>query len=389
MTGLLRIARKLQSVCIDPFVERMRRNLPVNSELEFSANILFHTHLVMLGLLTVFLAVFLGVDESQMDYESRIVFGPMIAVIMAVIGWSLWSLVQGHYGRARLLVAVMVLFGSLVPILLTGGLPNSVGAPMLIVLPAVYFCLYGERAGALAVAIVLVFSAAQLVAIFGYGVKFPDYTSNANPALNQMMTRLTSFAMVVLAFTIYSRANARLRAQRDAEREHLAALANEDPLTGLSNARYLHQRLDQACARVDRHGGQLAMLYVDFNGFKKINDDHGHQIGDKVLCKIAQRLRHAIRREDIVARLGGDEFAILAEFVKDENEVAQLVERVHHLIAMPVDVEGSEHTITASVGRVIYPAEVAQKHLIIEHADRAMYRAKKLMRTQTGIPLEA
>ena len=389
MTGLSRIAGKLQSVCIAPFVDRMRRNLPLNAEIEFSATVLFHIHLVLLGMLLAFLAVFLGVGASQMDFSTRILFGPLIAAIMAVIGGSLWSLINGHFARARLILAVAVLFGTLGPILLTGGFPESVAAPMLMVLPAVYFCLYGERAGALAAVIVVVSSAAQLVATQIFGFEFPDYTSTANPALNQALTRLTSFIIVVLAFTVYSRANARLRAQRDEERAQLAALANEDPLTSLSNARYLHQRLDQACARVDRHGGQLAMLYVDFNGFKKINDDHGHQIGDKVLCKIAHRLRHAIRREDIVARLGGDEFAILAEFVKDENEVAQLVERVHQLIAMPVDVEGAEHTITASVGRVIYPAEVEHKHLIIEYADRAMYRAKRLMRTESGIALEA
>ena len=388
MLGLIQVARKLQSVTIEPLIARMRRNLPINQDFDFPASLLLQILLVILFILAGFLAIFLSVDDTYMAASTKSIFGPFIVVLICIFGYTLYSLVQGNYRRARLITAWTVAFGCLFPAPVTGGFPNSEAAPILIVLPAIFFCLYGGRAGALAVGLVVVSCLLQLFVSHGLGIPLPDYSSKSSTTLNHAMTLTTAFSIVVLAFTVYSRANVRLRVQRDAERAHLAALANEDPLTGLSNARYLHQRLDQACARVDRHGGQLAMLYLDFNGFKKINDDFGHQIGDKVLCKIGSRLRHAIRREDIVARLGGDEFAILVEFIKDEHEIAQLVERVHHLISMPVETEDSEHTITASVGRVIYPGEVAQKHLIIEYADRAMYRAKRLVRTQATLALD-
>ena len=169
----------------------------------------------------------------------------------------------------------------------------------------------------------------------------------------------------------------------------LADLAHQDPLTSLSNARYLNQRLEQACARVDRHGGQLALLYLDFDGFKKINDEFGHLVGDQVLLEVSQRLRKFIRREDIVARLGGDEFAVLVELVNDAQEAAQLAERIHHLIAEPIEIDGRRHAMSASVGRVIYPHDVSKKEMIIEQADRAMYRAKRLARMPSRIALEA
>ena len=212
--------------------------------------------------------------------------------------------------------------------------------------------------------------------------------SHANDALNHALVLHTTLGVVVFIFVAFDRENVRLRRQRYEERAHLAALAHQDPLTGIANARYLNDRLEQACARVDRHGGQLALLYLDFNGFKKINDDFGHLAGDLVLRHISHRLRQAIRREDIVARIGGDEFAILVEFVGNTDEIAQLTERVHHLIAEPIDIDGQIHQITASVGRVLYPTEVAQRRQIIEHADRAMYRAKRLARTAGELALE-
>lgn len=165
--------------------------------------------------------------------------------------------------------------------------------------------------------------------------------------------------------------------------EQLQHQANHDVLTGLANRKLLNQRLQEASARVDRHGGHFAMAVVDLNGFKPINDTLGHAIGDRVLVELAQRLQATARRTDTVARVGGDEFVLLLEDLPpDEREAIR-----HKLLACchpPVEMEdGPAIPLSISVGIAIYPNDTHDLEALFTLADNAMYQDKTASRAAT------
>jgi len=156
--------------------------------------------------------------------------------------------------------------------------------------------------------------------------------------------------------------------------EKLEHLALHDPLTGLPNRRLFDDRLRQALARTHRTGGQVAVLFLDLDGFKKINDSLGHEAGDRVLVTVAERLRYCLRPEDTAARLGGDEFVVLLEGAS-RGEGLRVAERIQHSLRVPFSVGDHEALLTASVGVAAGPPPDTPERLVRE-ADRAMYREK-------------
>ena len=157
--------------------------------------------------------------------------------------------------------------------------------------------------------------------------------------------------------------------------EALASLARIDALTQLSNRRHFEEVLETARARALRSGEPLALLYIDLDGFKTINDTLGHAAGDIVLAEVARRLRSQIRETDLVARLGGDEFAVIAERAGSLLDVAELSERVLASLREPHEVGGHAVTATPSIGVAIFDAQESCETLC-SRSDAAMYRAK-------------
>jgi diguanylate cyclase (GGDEF)-like protein/PAS domain S-box-containing protein len=157
---------------------------------------------------------------------------------------------------------------------------------------------------------------------------------------------------------------------------YLERLANFDALTGLPNRTLLADRMDLAIARARRQEQLLAVCFLDLDGFKPINDRHGHEIGDQLLTQVALRLHEAIRADDTAARLGGDEFVLLLSDLNtvDECEVALL--RVMEDLATPFTIAGHRLTVSASIGIAIYPFDDAEPDMLLRLADHAMYRAK-------------
>ena len=157
----------------------------------------------------------------------------------------------------------------------------------------------------------------------------------------------------------------------------LTRLALQDPLTGLANRTLLDDRLRVALARAGRHGSLTGVLFLDLDGFKPINDQHGHQVGDEVLKAIAARLRTVLRPADLVARLGGDEFVAICEELSGLEEAHTIASRVEVAIAAPVDTDVGPLTVHASVGLALAEgASGADADDLIRRADEAMYRAK-------------
>lgn len=152
--------------------------------------------------------------------------------------------------------------------------------------------------------------------------------------------------------------------------------AMHDLVTGLPNRALLNDRVRRAASRAQRHGTEFALIYVDLDNFKDINDSLGHEFGDNVLRGVAERLLHVVREQDTVARLGGDEFVILVDELFD-GEIEKLVDRCRHALDTPAAGGGANLRVTASMGIAVYPADGDDVTALLQSADAAMYRAKQ------------
>lgn len=158
--------------------------------------------------------------------------------------------------------------------------------------------------------------------------------------------------------------------------QKLEQLAMHDGLTGLPNRTLFLDRLSRTRALAEREERLAALLFIDLDGFKRVNDTFGHSVGDDLLRTIAKRLQEAVRRSDTVARLGGDEFAVILEQIRNEVSVSAIAETIIDRVHEPVYLDGNEVIVSASIGITIFPLDAkSEKELMID-ADRAMYRAK-------------
>ena len=165
-------------------------------------------------------------------------------------------------------------------------------------------------------------------------------------------------------------------ARKEAE-SHLTFFANHDTLTGLPNRAMFNQRLTQALARAQRLTTMAAVLFVDLDRFKVINDTLGHDAGDQLLKQLAERLRECLREGDTIGRQGGDEFVVLIEDVADPTQVASVGQKILDTVARPYVISGQEFHVTASIGISIYPEDGHDQQTLLKNADIAMYRAKE------------
>ncbi len=159
--------------------------------------------------------------------------------------------------------------------------------------------------------------------------------------------------------------------------ERLQHQAHHDQLTNLANRRLFHKELDRAIARAERHGCAVALVYMDLDGFKRINDTLGHHAGDEVLRTLAARLTLATREEELVSRYGGDEFvALLSMLSNPTRQVAAFIERISLTVGEPIQLEAGAVRVGASLGASVYPHDGATAERLLHHADAAMLAIK-------------
>lgn len=170
---------------------------------------------------------------------------------------------------------------------------------------------------------------------------------------------------------------AALAASRSAERM-ASQLALHDQKTGLPNRTLFDDRLAQAIAGAERHGWMLAVMFLDLDRFKLVNDTHGHAAGDAVLTAVAERLMRHARDEDTVCRNGGDEFLYLLINPSGRQTVARIAGLVRQAIESPIDLSALQFAISPSIGIALYPEHATSGQTLIAHADAAMYRAKQV-----------
>ncbi|HEY0843980.1 MAG TPA: EAL domain-containing protein [Noviherbaspirillum sp.] len=158
--------------------------------------------------------------------------------------------------------------------------------------------------------------------------------------------------------------------------EQLLHLANHDALTSLPNRSLLLDRLSQALMFAERSGGQVAVMLIDLDRFKNINDSLGHEAGDKILMEVARRLPSSLRAGDTVARLGGDEFVVVMPDVVREDAVVVVAQQILESMSRPMTIQGHEFYPTGSIGISLYPKDGEDSQALLKNADTAMYRAK-------------
>jgi len=168
----------------------------------------------------------------------------------------------------------------------------------------------------------------------------------------------------------------KVQAQLLEKQQHLDHLAHHDQLTGLPNRLYLAAHLPGAIEEAKRTGSMLAVLFLDLDRFKHINDSRGHETGDKLLKAVAQRIRATMRNEDVVVRMGGDEFIVVLKTVLTTDQVNEAASRITEAMSAPVIVDARPLVTTASIGVSLYPRDGSDMGELLRHSDTAMYQAK-------------
>ena len=158
--------------------------------------------------------------------------------------------------------------------------------------------------------------------------------------------------------------------------EELHRRAHHDPLTGLSNRLSFNERLDQDLARARRHKTMLALLYIDLDNFKPINDTYNHQVGDLVLREVANRLQSVVREIDTVARIGGDEFVVILSEIDTADHINIVVAKIRNRLSDPFEYQGNMLQVGASIGISVFPDDAVDSQQLLAIADAAMYREK-------------
>jgi diguanylate cyclase (GGDEF)-like protein len=167
---------------------------------------------------------------------------------------------------------------------------------------------------------------------------------------------------------------------------HARRLAHFDDMTGLPNRRLLEDRFQQAKARSDRQLKSVAVLFLDIDGFKDVNDAHGHVIGDDLLRRVATRLASCVRSSDTVCRYGGDEFVILLPESDGRRAAISATRKMHEQLSTPYFVGATPMALPVSIGMALYPTDGMELDRLIEEADSAMYREKIGKHAETHAP---
>ena len=213
-------------------------------------------------------------------------------------------------------------------------------------------------------------SSASLVSITCYCVKMTRF--DFSPFL-----LFCTFAPIVLFIFLIKRYLMQQSNIKTRELEGLFFSANHDPLTGLPNRLLFYDRLNQAILSLNRTGKSLAVLFLDIDSFKSVNDSAGHFAGDKLLYHFGRRIESVMRESDTLARFGGDEFVILVPCLDDPSTLEHIIQRIKQSLNEPFLIESTDYKISASIGVCLYPTDARDAETLIYNADLEMFKSKK------------
>ncbi|CAA0079334.1 putative signaling protein [BD1-7 clade bacterium] len=337
---------------------------------------------VLVSILWIYIAIISAVDiwlsiSEQISQTGRY-FALSICISMQV-GFliSLWLLrFKAWFLAAAHLMVGATAFGIAAGVAVSGGPMMAPATPMNILPIIMAFVLINKRAGLLWTQIILTLHIGFIIAST-QGFAFPQLLSERSLPMQHLSHWLIIYSAMIGLMFVYDSLNSRLKAERDAERQKFRHLASHDPLTNLANRLQFDDNLEQSLHRSDRHKNMTALLFIDLDGFKPINDSLGHDAGDVVLKTISQRLQKNLRGMDTVARLGGDEFGVILEDITDITNLNDIACKLLEIIAQPIKELPEQPAVSGSIGISLYPAHTRQKTTLIKYADTAMYAAKR------------
>lgn len=259
-----------------------------------------------------------------------------------------------------------------------GGGPQVSPVNYLFLIPAFMAIVFVEFRHALCWTAIVLLSAMAMYYLHFTDFKFPLYFDHDYILHIEVISWLVGFSGAIGAALLYETMMQRLRQKLEDRNYAMRLLATHDPLTKLPNRTLFADRLNSAISHGQRTGQPFALLYIDLDGFKPVNDTFGHSHGDWALVEVARRLMARMRKVDTVARLGGDEFAILIANIENRDNLEQLLDSIISSINEPFAIdEQRTASLSASVGVVIYPEDGDTAQVLQTRADDAMYRAKK------------
>jgi len=261
---------------------------------------------------------------------------------------------------------------------LTGGISQSPATQLLVLQPLIAFFFAGVRGGCVATLVIGILMAV-MIALHQAGIDPPQWMQPGYQGPLWLALLLIGFFVIAVTAVVYEFTSTALRRERDNEHAKVVKLANTDSLTGLANRRAfdasLHARIEAYRQRQDL--SQFALCYLDLDGFKPINDQHGHDVGDQVLRTVAIRLRSALRGADLVGRQGGDEFMLLLNGLGANQVMELLAQRFISMIRQPIETSAGLVSVGASLGFALYPHHADSVEKLKKVADAAMYAAKR------------
>jgi len=334
-------------------------------------------------LATVFVIVNLWFIAASAIAPSAIDYVVMLGI--AIFGATLSALIAFLHRTANLAMSInILLFIAFVVVqfstLLNGGIAKSPAMDSVALPVLMAFCLSGRRLGLIWAALTVVFHIGVAIVI-SHGV---DVALVHRPQLVQEFVGGwgVGFVATLLLIHVFESINVRMQQERDREYAELEFLATHDALTGLVNRRQFHDALTLALERLRTTHESLAVIYLDLDGFKPVNDTLGHAVGDIVLQTVARRIDKNARSIDTVARLGGDEFGILLQGVRSVEDAAQIASKIRYDIARPIG--GLEmFPVSGSIGIAMAPQHSDDGDTLVRMADQAMFRAKVLKNSVT------
>ncbi|ARN73735.1 GGDEF domain-containing protein [Oceanicoccus sagamiensis] len=331
---------------------------------------LFIALLMIIGVLFIYAADSLG-DMGNLFIWSLIVPGfivnGLVPFTLRRTGWL--SLCQ-H-------VTLLITFAAIVIGICTSGGPVLASNNQLMVMQAALsLFLLGIRGGLIWSAIVLL-TQSFLYYLFVSGVDFPNIQPPEAATAGAIFNWFLAFCAIVSLILLIELSRDQLEFQRNNEQEKLRYMATHDGLTKLANRSLFEERLKAAIDQSESNDSKVLLLYLDLDKFKPINDEWGHDMGDRVLKIVAARLKATTRECDTVARLGGDEFAVVLPNLVKDISVNKLTESIYDRITQPINLHGKHFNIGCSIGICSYPESANSSEQLWQQADAAMYIAKK------------
>lgn len=320
----------------------------------------------LIALATLFALCFLSALLLPYWLSARLLNGVAIVFSVSVVAVGAYSLHEGHPGARFFLLAWTILLLSAAVASL-----HNLGA-----LPSTPLTVHALLIGSALEMLLLSFALADRINVSRRDKEAAQAAALASEHLRVEALRQAEHLLenrVAQRTSQLEEANARLK-----ENERLLEYqAHHDALTGLVNRKLFNDRLATAVKRAARNQYSFALLVIDLNDFKLINDRHGHAAGDIVLTSVARRLEAAIRASDTAARIGGDEFVLILDAQDNDGHIAEIIEKIAQTVAAPITLPSGERVrVGASIGQAIYPANGDSPEQLFNHADQAMYRAK-------------